>query len=132
MGKDLICMKIRQIKSLISDARYLSIIKVLLKHDNILAIYFIRLTIGFNLTVSKKLIRKIVDILPALKGRGFQASRLGFRVSLPIAAKNVVLRWSSIDSARRNCLSSSQNIFRSINVSQVVSAAAATRPLPCF
>jgi hypothetical protein len=59
MGKDLICMKIRQIKSLISDARYLSIIKVLLEHDNILAIYFIRLTIGFNLTVSKKLIRKI-------------------------------------------------------------------------
>lgn len=52
-------MKIRQIKSLISDARYLSIIKVLLKHDNLLAIYFIRLTMGFSLTVSKKLIRKI-------------------------------------------------------------------------
>ena len=49
----------RQIKSLISDARYLSIIKILLKHDNLLAIYFIRLTLGFSLTLSKKLICKI-------------------------------------------------------------------------
>jgi len=52
-------MKIQKVKSLISDARYLSIIKILLKHDNLLAIYFIRLTMGFGLTVSKKLIRKI-------------------------------------------------------------------------
>lgn len=49
----------REARALIFDARYLSIIKVLQDHNSSLAIYFIRLTLGFSLTLSKNLIKKI-------------------------------------------------------------------------